>query len=357
MKKKLILIFLLFHWLSILFAQRLEIHQINVGVGSATLVVTYSPPDPNGLVIRTSAILIDAGLPGPGSLAIRNYLNENHITQLTAVYATHYDNDHIGGFVGTSTNTGILNSSFVDQYTYVYDRGTPNSASATTTSYINRANTFTRHTTLTSGTTHSLYRSGTTTNNINLNIVAVNGIINGVNYNVNNENDLSSVMVLSFNGFNFFLGGDLSGRCTTTGDGCGSSAPNFANTDYGAAVANELVQYPLNRGGALMTHHGAENTYTGFINSNNLSPPLFALISSGKQANYQHPRQSSLNLLYAASIVTYITAANLYNRATRLGGEFDPVRGSFVNGNIVVGVDASGTITINGESVSPPNPQ
>ncbi|SDK34727.1 ComEC/Rec2 family competence protein [Sediminibacillus albus] len=67
---------------------RLEVHFIDVGQGDSILIIT-----PNG---RT--MLVDGGPPSAAS-KVASYLQQNGITTLDLVVATHPDIDHIGGLV------------------------------------------------------------------------------------------------------------------------------------------------------------------------------------------------------------------------------------------------------------------
>ena len=82
-------------------SQCLKVHQINVGQGSSTLIEAFS----DNCSTREYAMLIDAGLQ-KAATTINNYLDNANVTALDAIVATHYDQDHYGGFVGTAMHEG-----------------------------------------------------------------------------------------------------------------------------------------------------------------------------------------------------------------------------------------------------------
>jgi Metallo-beta-lactamase superfamily len=93
--------FLMPGWLPLLiWGQTIEIHQIDIGVGDATLIKIRNT------TVGDRNILIDAGLKG-ASTAVIDYLKKVDGGNLGAtpyidyIIASHYHADHIGGFVGT----------------------------------------------------------------------------------------------------------------------------------------------------------------------------------------------------------------------------------------------------------------
>lgn len=323
-------------------AQTLEIHQINVGQGSATLVLAK-----NDLGHVLNAILIDAGRGAAAVKNIRAYLRDRNI-QLHAAYLTHYDADHIGGFSGTLAIPGLFQT---EPITHVYDRGDQNTpGTAVYRRYIRKINKhhITRST-LTSTQRDTLFNEGPST--IVLQTLAVNATVGHTPYTATNENDRSAVFRLVFGDFTFLIAGDLSGRFQYSNPGYASTsvtrqrAHDFFNTDVGDAVQAALGGAGAHVCGYLVSHHGANNAFTG------IATTTVALIASGRHAGYKHPRAELLLKLAAMNAFFYCTAYNFYDRddgsgARQQRGEF----ASNLNGrDIVVIVDRWGKITVNGK--------
>lgn len=95
---------------------KLEIYQIKVSEGHATLVVTKN----NAGTIIYKSVLIDAGESKNDAILIEQVINRNDVARgrLDVVMITHHDQDHWGGLPGSSgllskrcTSTGSLRSS------------------------------------------------------------------------------------------------------------------------------------------------------------------------------------------------------------------------------------------------------
>lgn len=127
--------FVLIGWLPLLiWGQTIEIHQIDIGTGDATFIKINST---TGL----KTILIDAGSKGAGADVIAYLQNELGPTPyIDYVIASHYHEDHIGGFVGskkrakTGTGTcfnyyGVLADPTTVPVFAVLDKGTQNPTS------------------------------------------------------------------------------------------------------------------------------------------------------------------------------------------------------------------------------------
>lgn len=84
---------------------RLEIYQIKVTEGHATLVVTKSTATPS---VIYKSVLIDAGNDNRDANAIETVINNVAGGRLDAVFVTHHDKDHWGGLYGSNGSNGLL---------------------------------------------------------------------------------------------------------------------------------------------------------------------------------------------------------------------------------------------------------
>lgn len=238
-------------------SQTLSIHHLDVGTGDATLFVM-----PNG-----NTLLVDAGLDGAAARVIGPFLRSLGITSLDAFVLTHYDSDHMGGVdkLVESQHENIQVSEFFDRDEWASKRN---------------------------GTQFSQYKAAVGTPvptklqpgdhldldpDVTITVVAVNGHVRGA---VNKyphppvENDYSVTLLLSFRGFNYFIGGDL-------------TTPIEERLVLEAAVG-DIDVYKV-------SHHGSETSSSEPFLA--LIRPEVGVISNGNRRNYNHPRQSVLDAL------------------------------------------------------------
>ncbi len=237
-------------------AQQLEIHHIDVDQGDATLVVT-----PNG-----STLLIDSGLDSRGD-EVATFLQSQGITQLDAFLCTHYDSDHYGG-IDKVVAAGITVGSW-------FERGERQHLPASKTSQTQ----FTQYDGVAMNEI-SLMPGGSITidPDVTITVVASNGHVRGAvgHYPINNlnENGYSVALLISYDGFNYFIGGDL-------------TEPVEERIVLEAALG-DIDVYKV-------SHHGsATSSSRPFMQ---LIQPEVAIISNGSNCGYRHPRQSVLDNL------------------------------------------------------------
>ncbi len=239
----------------------LTIHHLDVGTGDATLLVM-----PNG-----KTLLVDAGLDGAASRVIAPFLRSLQITSLDFFVLTHYDSDHMGGVdkLVLPQEEAILVEVWFDRDEWEF---LPEKK--------RRAKQFEQYTE--AAETPTQLQPGQRLrldDEVMIVVVAVNGHVRGA---VNkyphppNENDYSAALLVSYRGFNYFIGGDLT-----------------------AIVEERLV-----REAALgdidvykVSHHGSETSSTPEFLA--LIRPEVAVISNGDRADYNHPRKSVLDNLKA----------------------------------------------------------
>ncbi|MBD3168363.1 MAG: MBL fold metallo-hydrolase [candidate division Zixibacteria bacterium] len=251
-------------------AQGLKIHCINVGQGDATLIES-----PSG-----KRMLVDNG-PYYNVNELTSYLNGLGVNHIDWMVITHYHADHIGG-----TNTLFQQGYDIDA---VYDRGSE--YCGTTYDVYYEPVVYGLRNTAEDGDVFD-FGDGVTAR-----VVSVNG--NGILYpefidhecdsnRPNNENDFSVAMVINYGEFDFFVGGDLSGRNTST------------YTDIETTVANEVGDLEVYR----VNHHGSYASSNQFFLT--VTDPEVSVISCGDN-NYGHPHEETLDRLRATSVI-YQTA-------------------------------------------------
>jgi competence protein ComEC len=317
-------------------AQSLEIHHLDVGQGDATFIVAK---DSNGVVANT--VLIDGGLKRYGQPII-NYVRDTlHIDTIDYVIASHYDHDHVAGLAvvldyALSLGATLKVDSVLDRGLVLYpdpNKGKTYKAQA--------ARYGARRRTLTPGDTIMLFNDltgGTKTGmySIYMFCLCVNGSVyaspppfyNAVaTLSFPDENDLSTGFIIKYGKFKYLTCGDIGGKRGNQAATCdGSYGCNFANLETNViAQSGPVSSYKIN-------HHGSRCSSNGNWISNAQSP--VAVISSGKNGRYKHPRAEVVAELNAAdSLVNfYMTASvNYYGRILLPKGILNPVAGKPVD--------------------------
>jgi len=248
-------------------AQQLEIHHIDVDQGDATLIVT-----PNG-----STLLIDAGLDSRGD-EVAAFLGAAGHTALDAFLNTHYDADHYGG-VDVMLTQGVTVGAW-------YERGEHQHLPASKTGqneYQEYIGATQNPTQLQAGDVIDLDPEVTIT------VVAVNGHVHGAvgRYRINSldENGYSVALLISFQGFNYFIAGDLT--------------EEVEERIVAEAALGEIDVYKV-------SHHGSATSSTAeFVQR---IRPEVAIISNGSHCGYRHPQASVLaNLRLIPGVAIYQT--------------------------------------------------
>ncbi len=241
-----------------------EIHCINVGQGDCTLVIA-----PNG-----KTLLIDAGLYAMGYGEIVPYLEDLGIDSLQYIVATHYDADHIGGMDEVLNRIPLSRTAF--------DRGDALPLADTSTSleqYL--AAVEGRRQTMEPGLGHLIELDSY----VSIRCVAANG--NGLE--PEDENDRSVCLVISYEDFDFFVGGDIAGY----GD--------YSHSDVEGEIADIVGQVE----GYQVNHHGSRySSSEGFMAA---LQPMIAVISCGDNS-FGHPHPDAVGRIGEYAEVIYQTA-------------------------------------------------
>ena len=269
----------------------LEIYAIDVGQGDATLIL--GPKDDDGERIT---MLIDAG--GKSwRRALEPLMERLEITKLDYVVATHYHEDHIGGFT-TPTGASILWSSqncsprMFFPTTAVIDPGPSEARTASEREWDRCIDQ------LTGGTTEVEHIQVMDGDHIGreldlggdyfATIVAGGGFVLGTPTqieNVNSKNGLSvAILVSNADGFDFLVTGDLIGQASGAEDAELEGPLGQGLLAEGVAV--EVLQ---------VGHHGAADaTSPSFIRA---IQPEVAIISVGNRQEYGHPTPRAIKTL------------------------------------------------------------
>jgi beta-lactamase superfamily II metal-dependent hydrolase len=243
---------------------KLQIHFMDVGQGDGAVLIS-----PKGEVV-----LFDDGRQGQCPKPVA-YLQSIGVTKVDYHIASHYHLDHIGCAKEVFQIAPLQKTA--------YDRG-GSYASTPYTNYIQAVGT--KRQTVTDNTVITL--DAGSANPVVIKIVAFDG--NGVV--TTNENDLSVVAVVSFDGFKAEIGGDLSGE----------KALDYE--DIETSVAPKVGQVDVYK----VHHHcSAYSTNTNWLTT---VQPRIGIVSVGVQADgntYHHPTEDCLDRLHNSGVRLYWT--------------------------------------------------
>jgi beta-lactamase superfamily II metal-dependent hydrolase len=312
----------------------LEIHHMNIGQGSSSLIV-----GPTG-----KSLLLDAGETywnsSTDAQKIGPYIESVlGCKQLDYVIITHFHSDHIG-YVGYG---GLWNLVEVQGFTVGQTLLRDYNTYMGTTS-----GTFTNWKTYLEGAGQTKLHPVTAvegTGQVNLgpgmafDIVTVDGnsAIRPGDFSADalppSENDYSIGAVLRYGNFDEWLGGDLDGQFYT-------SEFSYNYHDIELSVAPEVGDVDV----YLVNHHGSDHSNSPtFVNQ--LDPEV-AVISVGNDNGYGHPRQSVMDTLLATSDV-YLTERG--DPTTNIGN-------AVVAGDVVIKTTDGSTYTVNGTAYTATEP-
>lgn len=244
----------------------LYIYCLNVGHGDATLIIS-----PSG-----QTMLIDAGKNGRGNSEVVPFLDSVNITSLDFLVATHYHADHIGGI------DEVVGHLTIDLIETVYDRNW----SYSTGTYDDYADSVNPKREIIADSQVIDLGAG-----VYLTCVAVNG--NGIldspfTDSRYSENDLSVALKLTYGEFDFFVGGDLSGRNTSS------------YKDIETSVAPKVGKVEVLQ----VNHHGSNNNSNQFFLDT--LQPIVAIVSVGDNT-HGLPHPDAITRLQAVPSVVYQT--------------------------------------------------
>jgi beta-lactamase superfamily II metal-dependent hydrolase len=207
---------------------------------------------------------VDAGNYSRGRNEVVPYLREIGIDRLTYIVATHYDADHIGGMDEVLEEIPLQEAAF-DHGEYVRSDTTE---------------TFREYLQAVEGNRITMASGDGELLDLGPNI-AVRCLSSGADeLTFESENDRSIVLVINYESFDYYLGGDISG------------VSNSSHTDVETMIAEDVGKIEAMK----VNHHGSRyssNEY--FLEKLN---PLVAIISCGANS-YGHPHENVIARLNA----------------------------------------------------------
>lgn len=245
-----------------------KIIALDVGQGDATLIIG---PD-------KKALLIDGGPPESGLKILIPALKYYGVTRLEAIFATHYDADHIGGLMDLIPGQDQILGTEDDWIPQegLYDRGTEDTEDLALYQWYAGVLGAYRHE-LTAGDQKDF-------GDCHIEIIAMNGIYSdGRKVSLDeSENSRSMVLLLTLGDFRYLTMGDLPGGGETSVE-----KTMDLETHVGEMVgAVDLLH---------LSHHGSKTASNeGFLD---LVTPEEALISAGRENDYGHPHAEVLGRL------------------------------------------------------------
>lgn len=317
-----------------IFGEELEIVNLRVGQGDATLIL--GPADQNGDRVT---VLFDAGDISnsnfDGGNILRAVLNRRGIDEIDYMIVSHDDADHIGGLafsdfhgtnfvlgfndvpgdVGDDDGNGIVDwvstSPFfipdpaeigldddVSIKTFV-DYGQPLMRDTRTIQmYQALADAIDSRDVISTQADVNSYEIDLG-NGAKMTCYAANGFVRGRDSrvaNVNTPNEMSLSFLLTYGDFDFLISGDLIGRSSGSENAKVEEAVGRAIVDDGRSV--DVLH---------VNHHGANNaSSTAFLN---LIQPEIAIISAGNGNDHAHPTNDALQRLADAGVYRIIQTA------------------------------------------------
>ena len=275
-------------------------------------------------------ILIDAGSRESSSTTIHNYIKEYCTDgKLEYVIATHAHQDHIAGFVGTSSNPGIFD---LYECEVIIDYAFKNTTSKISSNYEAK-----RDAEVASGAKHYTARDcvdGTNgaskqyqlTDSISFEILDQKFY----HEKASDENDHSVCLMLNYGNNHFLFTGDLEH------DG-----------EESLVQKNELPHCKVFKGG----HHGSKTSSNEVLLSK-ITPEVVCVCCCAGSSEYtdnvdnMFPTQDFINRVAKYTNRVYVTTLAKYTiTKNKEGKEYPKVNGfESMNGNIVVTLDAEGNV-------------
>jgi competence protein ComEC len=255
---------------------KLEIHVIDVRPGDSTLIVAYGENN------QKAAILLDAGKPGRGDKFVVPYMKSLGILELKYVIASHHDSDHAGGL----DEVLLYDPNEPEDYdikltgkAFVAKGEVSQSQRKEYDEYVNSVKNQTGENVLIlSPPSYLSLAKGIT-------IQAVTGggeyidkeTNNVVDLEVKDANAKSIGFLITYNMFKFFVAGDLGGQ---------------VKHKY---IENKVAPYVGDIDVLRVSHHGSNTSTNKLFLS--ITKPEAAIISTGSDNNYGHPRKSVIDRL------------------------------------------------------------
>lgn len=309
----------------------LTIFAVDIGQGDATVVLG---PSAQG---RRRALVMDAGDRHPsGAEIVRGLLEEQGVSSVDYVVLSHFDSDHLGGFVTIQGSTSLLWSSPNCEPTSffptvaIFDQGLDTNESQSSQQWRRCVPQIAGQRAIKHARVQGGQEIGTVLDlggGARATIVAGDGFVLNRTERiaaVDTPNERSIALLVSNDqGFDFLVTGDLIGQTAGAEDAKAEAA-------LGAALREAGVDLEVLRTG----HHGAANATEGsFLGAIRAE---VGIISTGdnQKSNYRHPRCKTYQSLHDAG-VGLVLQTELGNTDCEDQLPLDPV---VVNGTIQIDV-------------------
>jgi beta-lactamase superfamily II metal-dependent hydrolase len=289
---------------STLSAQTLRIYHIDVEQADSALIVM-----PNG-----KTLLIDSGKNGHGK-RIKAVMDKAGVTQIDAFVDSHYHEDHFGG-IDDLQKLGV-------QILESYDRGRRDLVPAADQA----TSTFKDYMKAVGEDAHAIKPGDMISLDplVTVTCVSASGVVINDPTSIpasTDENDLSVTLLINFQGFKAFFGGD-------------TQAPTEAKIAAGDLVM-DIDLYKSD-------HHGSDTSSSQALLSD-LKPSL-VVISNGSNGSYHHPRQVVLDAYAHLPMPPVVLQTNKCKKGAPCGNVADAFiadpQSSNENGIILITVDAA----------------
>lgn len=268
---------------------KLQLHFMDVGQGDGAVLIS-----PKGEIV-----MFDDG-DSKECEKPRAYVEELGLKHVDYHIASHYHSDHIGCASEVLGQAPLTTAAYDrgEQYnTTIYDKYVKVVGNKRKTAVIGQ----------------KIVLDQNSGHPVTLTFVGLNGHVADNSVATENENDLSVVTLVEFDGFRAEFGGDLSGENTTS--------YQDIETMVGPKVGHIDV-YKVHH------HCSSHSTNQAWLRD---TSPTIGIISTGNGNRYGHPAENCLENLHAANVTTYWTE-------TGKGADPDPRSDTVVNGPILVEV-------------------
>jgi beta-lactamase superfamily II metal-dependent hydrolase len=276
------------------------------------------------------ALLVDSGKNGHGS-RLKAAMQEAGVDTINYFVCTHYHEDHCGGIDDLVTTEGV-------PVMHAYDRGDKAFLPSSTTGGATYQN---YQSAVGENATH-LMRGETVPLDPELSVTCISSggaVLGEVNPVPGiDENDMSVSLLLQYKGFRYFIGGDIE-----------------APTEQKIADRDLVLDVDV----CEADHHGSHSSSSADF-MHDLKPSV-VVISNGSRADYQHPRQSTLDFYAGMTPAPVVFQTNKYLKGGA-GGNVDDefiaaLESTDEDGSILITVSSSGadyTVTYRDKSKTIP---
>lgn len=299
-------------------AGRARVVFVDVGQGDATLVVA-----PGG-----ETLLIDGG-PASAVSAVEAALHEHAGGRLDAVVLSHFDADHLAGLVELLAGPDRVAGTGDDvRPTHTFGPTDLGDCVTDTCEKLRRLAAYPFEV--------ARVADALPLGDVEVEVVAADGDVGGGAVpGVDDDNEHSVVVRMSFGGRSVLVTGDL------TGGGLGT-------VDLETPLAERTGPVDVLR----VSHHGSQTSTAPDALAR--WQPAFAVLSFGTDNAYCHPHTDVLARLASSGAQLFATGSGIVDDGARCGGRTEAPEGaSFGLGDVVLDLDASGLVSLATDASGP----